>query len=342
MATFPTFPTSGKNGAVYITTSDGQALSLTAMTVQASYLYRGESFTNRIYTLGTGRTLINMRPEKQPTIDIDGIIDGLEIAPGAADDDVAVTAGSIEVNGVIVTVSADATVDLDVATAAGTVRWNAIHVNNSTGVIDVTPGTACSAVATLLDTFGTAAGQRPLIAVDEILMGFCYVGTAGQTITAAQINYFERESGGVDYEVLPNIGGCKLQVALSPVHTGNARRAVKFTGNYLDTVLSLIGTAKEWSLSADSTDVSDETFASGYKQSSVSGFSVTFSQLVADKKVIDAVFNRQGHCALKIEFPNGFGWQSAATIVPNITVNPTSMNSMSVTASLLDFPAESA
>lgn len=340
MAIFPTFPTSGKNSKVSITTGDGQALVLAEMALQSSYTYRGKTLANLVYLLGAGKTLINMRPEKQPTIDIDGILDGLEITPGAATDDVAVSAGTIEVDGESVTVSADATVDLTVATAASSVRWNAIHVDKTTGVLDVAAGAAVTAVTSLLDTFGTSAGQRPLVPANSLLVGFCYVGTAGQTIAASQIDYLEREYGGVDYEVLPNIGGCKLQTALAKVHAGSLGRKVKFSGSYLDNVLAEIGTAKEWSLSADSTDVSDETFASGYKQSSVSGFSVTFTQLVADKKVVNAVFQREGHCAIKVEFPNGFAWQSAATVVPNITVNPTSMNSMSVTASLLDFPAE--
>jgi hypothetical protein len=340
MATFPTFPTSGKNGKVSITTGDGQALVLSEMTLQPSYTYRGKSLANLIYLLGTGKTLINMRPEKQPTIDIDGIIDGLEITPGAAADDVAVSAGTIEVGGIIAAVSADATVDLTVATATNTTRWNAICVNTSTKALAVNAGTPTSAGGTLLDTYGTSAGQRPLIPGNELLIGWCGVGTAGQTIVSADIDYLNREYGGVDYEVLPNIGGCKLQRAIDKIHVGSIGRKVYFSGSYLDNVLSEIGTAKEWSLSADSTDVSDETFASGYKQSSVSGFSVTFTQLVADKKVINAVFSREGHCAIKVAFPNGFAWQSAATVVPNITVNPTSMNSMSVTASLLDFPAE--
>jgi hypothetical protein len=341
-AVFPTFPTSGKNAKVEISTSDGQALVLESMTKQASYTYRGEAYTNRIYLLGTGKTLLNMRPAKQPRIDIDGILQGLEISPGAADNQVAVSAGQIEVDGVVTAVSASPT--LAVSNAAADKCWNAVVVTKSTGVISVVKGTDG---ATLLDTFGDAAGQRPMTPITTILIGWVAVGPTAYTVLQSDINYLEREEGGIDYEVLPNIGGAKLQKALATIHASTIggtglSRLVKFSGSYLDAVMSEIGTAKEWSLTADSTDVSDETFASAYKQSSIGGFSVSFQQLVADKKAINAVFQRQGHCAIRVSFPNGFGWQSAATLVPNITVNPTSMNSMSVDAALMDFPEEAA
>lgn len=344
MANFPTFPTSGKNAKVKISTSDGQALVLADMTLQASSTIRGKTYTNLVYKLGTGKTLINMRPEKQPVIDIDGILDGLEISPGIADK-VSVTSGTIEVDGVSIAVPANTAVSLTNASAASTIQWNAIVVDKDDQTISAIAGTPSADTVALLDTFGDSAGQRPLVPSDQILIGWVQVSDTSEIVPVAQINYYEQETGGVDYELLPNLGGCKLQTAITKLHAATiggtpAGRAVKFTGNYLDAVISEIGTASEWTLTTNSSDVSAETFASAYGSSSVSGFSVTFSQLLADKKVINAVFNREGHCAIVVMFPNGFGWQSAATVVPNLTVNPTSMNSQSVTAALLDFPEE--
>ena len=346
MTTFPTFPTSGKNAAVEISTNDGQALVLSEMTKQASYIYRGRAYVNKIYLLGAGKTLFNMRPEKQPVVDINGILEGLELSPAAAGK-IAVSAGVIEVAGEPVTVAADGALALTLASAANTIQWNAVVTDIATGGLSVVAGTPIADTDPLLDTFGDTAGYRPLIPLDKLLIGWVQVGNSSAVIAASEINYLEREYGGIDYEILPNIGGCKLQAALSLIHSATiggtaSSRKVYFTGSYLDNVMAAIGTAKDWNLSADSTDVSDETLQSAYKQSSVSGFSATFNQLAADKKVINAVFEREGHCAVRLKFPNGFGWQFAATIVPNISVNPTSMNSISVTVSLLDFPAESA
>lgn len=344
--TFPTFPNSGKNSTVEISTNDGQALVLSEMTKQASYTYRGRAYVNKIYLLGTGKTLINMRPEKQPSIDIDGIIEGVELSPAAAGK-IAVSAGVIEVAGAQAAVVADPALALSLASAASTIQWNAIVVDIDDSALSVVAGTPSADSVPLLDTFGASAGQRPLVPLDKLIIGWVQVGNSSAVIAASAINYLEREYGGIDYEVLPNIGGCKLQAVLSLVHSATiggtaSARKVYFSGSYLDNVMSAIGTAKEWGMTANSTDVSDETFQSAYKQSSVSGFSVTFSQLAADKKVINAVFEREGHCAIRVKFPNGYGWQSSATLVPSVTSNPTSMIGITVTASLLDFPAESA
>lgn len=344
MANFPNSPSSGKNAQVRISLNDGQAINLQTMTKQSSYKYRGKTYTNTVYTLGTGKTLINMRPELQPTVYIDGIVQGLEITPGAADK-VSVTAGTIDVEGVSQAVEANSALALTVVeanTAGETLRWNAIVVDIDDNTLGVVAGTPSD---TLLDTYGDAAGQRPLVPADQLVLGWAKAGLATTKLTSADIDFQDREFAGVDYEILPNIGGCRLTTALPHIHAATiggtpAPRPVKFSGYYLDNVMSTIGTAKEWSLSADSTDVSDETFVAGYKQSSVSGFSVTFTQLAADKKVINAVFEREGHCAIQVLYPNGYGWQSAATVVPNLTVNPTSMSNISVTCSLLDFPAE--
>ena len=52
---FPKSPATGKGGAVYVNTSDGQLLNELAMTKQASYTYKGVSYTNRVYLLEIGR-----------------------------------------------------------------------------------------------------------------------------------------------------------------------------------------------------------------------------------------------------------------------------------------------
>ena len=339
MSTFPTFPMSGKNSAIEISTNDGQLLTLAEMTLQSSYTYRGETYADVIYLLGTGKTLINIRPAMMPMVYIDGILQGLDLAPGAADK-ISVTAGQVEIAGTVYSIAADA--ELALENASSDSCWNAIVIDTSTQALGVIKGTDG---ATLLDTYGDSAGQRPLIPSTKILVGWAGVGTTPSTLVATDIDYQDREFGGVDYEILPNIGGVKLQTALAKVHAATiggtpAARPVKFTGRYLDAVLSRIGTAKSWSMSPNTSDISDDTFGASYKQTEINGFGISFEQLAADKKVISSAFDRQGHCAIKLIMPNGFAWQSVATVAPTINSQVGSMINISVSGSLGDFPVE--
>lgn len=343
MTGFPTFPMSGKNSKVLISSGDGALLTLSPMTKQAAYSHKGEILTNQVYLLGTGKTLINMRPYLAPSVAIDGILQGMDIAPGAADK-VSVSAGLIEVDGVQTAVPANTAVALTIVSAASTIQWNAIVVDTGAQTISAVAGTPIADTETLLDTFGDAAGQRPLIPLDQLLVGWVQVGTTG-VIPAASINYFERENGGVDYEMLPNVGGVKLQAALTELHSATiggtpSSRAVKFTGRYLDNVMAQIGTAKSWSLTASSTQINEETFGSSYGSSEISGFTFSFDQLAADRKVIDAAWFKQGHCAVRLMMPNGFYWQSVATVVPTVNNSTGAMISISVSGSCGDFPVE--
>ena len=94
-------------------TSDGVKSTSAAMTLQASYTYKGKLYTNRVYKLGTNKTLINMRPEVAPKIDIDGLLlAGCDITPNAVADKVDVSGGIILVDGVQVPVTA-ATLEFD-------------------------------------------------------------------------------------------------------------------------------------------------------------------------------------------------------------------------------------
>lgn len=98
------------------------------------------------------------------------------------------------------------------------------------------------------------------------------------------IDFSERETGGIDYEILPNIGGCRLQNALAAIHMGGLPRPVKFSGYYQDSVLSEISTAKDWKLDAQSSSASETTLNNTYNSSEISGWTGSFNQLLADKK----------------------------------------------------------
>lgn len=341
-ALFPNTPGSGKGSKVFISNSDGALLSAVAMTKQATYEYKGKFYTNLVYLLGEGKTLINIRAEMQPVISIDGILQGLEISAGAADK-AAVSAGVDEVSGVQGAVAANAAVALT-RPAADKICWNAIIVTKSTGVITAVKGAdaADALPASLLLTYGTGAGQKPLIPVDSLLIGCVkLIDDGAAVITDSDIDYTDREDGGVDFQILPNIGGLKLQAALPVIHTGALAREVKFTGRYLDSALAEIPTAKGFTLSGSANTQSEETFGNAYSASSPGATSFTFEQLASDRKVFDAKVKREGFAAVRLQLPNGFYWQSVGSVTPSLTVNPTAFTSISVSGSCADEPATS-
>ncbi len=344
--TFPASPTSGKGGKVSLSFSDGNYEALSAMALQASYSYKGESLTNLVYLLGTGKTLFNMRPAVEPKIYIDGIIDGLLVTPASGNDAVAVSAGTIMVNGTAVTVSATASVDLSSARpSAGEGAWVAISVNKSTKAVTATAGkdtTGTGGIAALLSTWGDpssgAAGARPYIPVADLLIALLPLDNGAAVIESSEITYSDRETADVDIQILPNIGGCKIPTALVKLHAGGLGRAVSFTGYYLDSVLAEVGTAKSWNLTPATNQITESTFNRNIAQTEISGWNFTFEQLASDTKAKDAALLRQGYGAVRLYYPNGGYWQSVATIAPTFNCATGAINSISVSGSLADDP----
>jgi hypothetical protein len=339
--TFPTVPMTGKNGEVYMNSGDGAKLTSAVMTKQASYTYDGEVLANRVYLLGTGKTLINSRPAIAPRIDIDGIVDGLEVEPGTANDTVNVSVGSIMVDGVLTAVDSSES-PLSVTRPAATQgAWVAISVVKSTGAVKVTKGTDTSDAGGktgLLDTYGAEAGKRPLIATDELLIALIQLTNGAAKVLTTEIFYTDREFADIEAEILPNIGGVKITTALVALHTGAVAREVKFTGYYLDNIMTKIATAKKWGLTPGNNTVSDTTMGRLYSSTEIGSWAFNFEQLSTDGKVINNVLSRQGHCAVKLVYPNGGYWQGVGTIVPNFSCDPGSFLPITVSGSLLDTP----
>jgi len=352
MATFPTVPVTGKGGKVDVTFGDGPLITLTPMTEQATYNYRGDYIPNSndpstVYLLGAGMTLINMRPAVQPKIDIDGILQGLDITPSTANNTAKVSRGVIEVDGASVIVSADDTVVLS-RPAADKWAWNLISVDKAAATIAVTKGndTADSAIASLLLTYGDSAGQKPCIPVGNLLIGAIrLLSNAAGVVAPVDILSTDIEFGGIDYFLMPNVGGVKLPSALVKCHAAaiagpGAARAVKFTGRFMDGLFANVGTAKEWNLTPSSQDTEESTMLGSYSSSEISGWSWSIEQLAADKKLVDAAFLRQGYVGVRLRYPNGFGYQFAGTAVPSLKCAVGSMNAISVSGKCLDWPEE--
>jgi len=339
---FPTAPATGKNGKVSITTGDGNLLSLEAMTLQASYTLRGEVLANQVYLLGTGKTLINMRSAKEPHVYIDGIIDGLEITPGTANDTIDVSAGTIMVSGVETSISAQTGVAVARTVTAGESCWLSIGVDKVSKVVAAVAGAVVSGTATaLLDTWvdGGTAGARPTVPVDNLLVGLIQSTSApAAIILSSAIKYYDRESSDIDVEVLPNIGGAKITTALIKCHTGSLGRVLNFTGYYMDDVISEIGTAKSWSLNPASNQVSEQIFSRTVSITETGAWSFSFSQLATDTKAKDNILKRQGYAGFRLTYPNGGYWQGVGTFTPTFSCAPGALSAIEISGSLLDDP----
>jgi hypothetical protein len=336
---FPTSATTGKGGKVLMNLSDGVLLTNSAMTKQASYTYKGTTYANRMYLLGTGKTLINMRPGVEPEVNIDFIADGLLISGTSSNDEIATSAGTIVVAGVETSVVADASVAVT-RPASGEGAWVAVSVNKSTGVITATKGTdttGSAGIAGLLDTWGSSAGQRPLIPVADLLVGLLKLSNGAAAVTGSDIFYFDRELQ-VPYQLASNIGGALINTALVACHVGTLTRVVNFTGYYLDTVLSEIGSAKSWSLNPNANTVSESTLGNEYSATELSGWSFSFEQLATSAEVINNLLNRQGYGAVRLQYPNGGYFQSACTFTATFNNAAGSFNNISVSGSMTDQP----
>ena len=354
----PTKPTSGKYSQVLVSTNDGIPFTKSTLTKQATYTYRGRTYANQIYLLGTGKTLLNVHPDHEPEIFIDGVQSGLEITPGTAVGTLDIALGTIEVAGEIESVAAAAAhAIVDVAdpvssadTTASFYKYVSVYVDN----IDTAPavaslaqaGTGVSATAALTGNFGTGVGDAPLIPADALLLAVVIIqrnagDTAFELISADNIDNSDREMAGTGFMILPNLGGVHLtDGALVVCHTGTLPRPVKMTGKYLDNSLSLISTAKQWEFTPSQNSLSEETFSASFAQTEMGSWTFTFEQLAADDKIIDAMLKRGGHFGLRVLYPNGRGYQSVATGSAPMRAAVGEMLPRNVSGSLGDEPAE--
>lgn len=335
----PTIPQTGKNAKVSLSFNDGAQATALALIKQAAYNYNGESFANRVYLLGSGK-MINSRPAANPQVFIDGILDGIDVS-STVSNEVATTAGSILVNNETVAVPADTSVAI-VRPASTQAAWFAITCDKATGAIDIVAGTDTTAgtgKAGLLTTYGSGAGQKPLIATDKLLVCYLKLDSTAGVITSDEIEYTDREWASLSYRLIPSIGGVIIAQALVSLHTGGVARDVKFTGKYWEsTALAQIGDAQQWSVTPNTSTVSAVTFSGGPSESQIDNWSFTFNQLFTDAKALDAIYNRQGYAAVKLELASGQYFLFVGSFAGGITVEPGSFIVQQLSGSIQDRP----
>jgi hypothetical protein len=335
----PSVPQTGKGAKVSLSFNDGIATTGFAMTMQASYSYNGETLTDKVYLLGSGK-MINSRPAANPFVYIDGILDGADISSTVADK-LIVTAGNMLVGNATVAIVADASLNIS-RPAATQACWTAIVVDKATGVVSEVKGTdttAATGKAGLLNTYGIAAGQKPLIAADELLLVYIGIDATTGVIASSEFNYSDREWSSFSYQMMPSIGGIKIAESLPKIHTGGVSRSVYFSGKYWESsALAAVGDAQQWSVTPNTSSVSAVTFTGGPSESQIDNWSFTFNQLFTDSKALDAIYNRQGYAAVKLQLASGQYFMFVGSFAGGISVEPGSFIIQSLSGSIQDRP----
>jgi hypothetical protein len=328
----------GKGAKVSLSFNDGVSTTI-ALTLQASYSYSGETLVDRVYTLGANR-MINSRPAANPLCYVNGILDGADISSSVSNE-VAVTAGNMLIDNAAVAIVAKSDVAI-VRPAATQACWTAIVADMATGVVSAVKGadtTAGTGKAGLLATYGTGAGQKPLIAVDELLIAYLDLDSTAGVVGSNEMHFDEREWASVSYRMLPSVGAVIISQALPKIHTGGVARSVFFSGKYWEaTALANVGDAQQWSVTPNTSSVSAVTFTGGPSESQIDNWSFTFNQLFTDAKALDAIYNRQGYSAVKLELASGHYFLFVGSFAGGITVEPGSFIVQQLSGSIQDRP----
>lgn len=204
-------------GQVLAQVGNGTLTPYAAATKQATYAVEGKTLTNLVYLIAS--KIFNMKKDYAPTLRVNGLVSGCAVT-SLTNDNVEVAAGVVYINGAEVTVAEDLTVAIT-RPATGKYAHYAV-VASTAGAVTLVKGTDGD---TLLTTYGSSAGQKPLTATDVAVIRYftAYSDTAG---VIPQTDMSEGESANVDYKWLPLHGGVRLFTALPLNKTGGISRAV--------------------------------------------------------------------------------------------------------------------
>lgn len=223
-----------KRGAINTQAGDGQLVTQMALTKTASTTVDGELLTNRQYL--SGRYPWNKKTGYLPVIRVNGVVSGCVVSGDAVNDNVQLSAGVANVNGVVVAVGADTTVAITRG-AASKYAVSAVCVDNA-GTVSVVKGTDGDALNL---TGFDGAGKKPLTAVTLAVLA--YVVTFGDAAAVIPNSDIYLGEDGNAYNIVDSLrGGVVLSQALELNKTGAVSRAVY--ASFYDISASLVPVAK--------------------------------------------------------------------------------------------------
>lgn len=206
---------------VMMPVSEGVAHGMQALTLQASASFDGETLLNRAYNGGSGKALINTSPSFAPVVKVNGLVSGCAITPTATNNDIAIAAGKVNINGVEITVSADSSTLLT-RPASDKYAIYAISVAADGTTFTATKGTDGDALD--WSAYG-GAGQMPLCPAANAVIGYIWLlDDAAAVVPAANIS--AGESANIPYDIDAIRGNVILPAALPLSYAGGVRRPV--------------------------------------------------------------------------------------------------------------------
>jgi len=212
-------------------------------------------------TFNSAATLWSRRAGFAPTVRPDGLLSGGTVTATATNNQVAVTAISCNLAGVVTAVSAG---NLLITRPAGNVsKVNSVTVNSS-GVLAMVAGTDGSTTA-FVETRG-AAGGPPFIPVGSIEIAQVRVTTStAAAISAAQLFavpglHVERADGPL-FDINYTTGQVVFQAALPLIHTGALPKGV--FASYASPIFATIAQATDFVMPETSYSVSSTQIYGG-------------------------------------------------------------------------------
>ena len=206
---------------VMMPVSNGVAHGMQALTLQASASFDGQTLANMAYNGGAGKNLWNTSPAFAPVVKINGVVSGCAVSPTATNNDISVAAGVVNINGVAVTVAADASTLL-VRPANDKYAIYAISVAADGTTFTATKGTDGDALD--WSAYG-GAGQMPLCPAANAVIAYVWLfDDADGVIPAANIS--AGESANIPYDIDAIRGNVILPASLPLSYTGAIRRPV--------------------------------------------------------------------------------------------------------------------
>lgn len=206
---------------VIMPVSAGVAHGMQALTKQATASFDGQTIANKAYNGGSGKNLWNTSPSYAPVVKINGVVSGCEVTPTSTNNDVAVAAGVVNINGIAVTVAADASTTL-VRPANNKYAIYALSVGADGTTFTATKGTDGDALD--WSAYG-GAGQMPLCPANNAVIKYIWLfDDADGVVPAANIP--EGESANLSYEIDAIRGNVILHNALPLSYTGGVERPV--------------------------------------------------------------------------------------------------------------------
>jgi hypothetical protein len=232
----------------------------------------------------TQAEFISPNEDLEPVVRLDGVVTGLTLLAGDGYNEVDYSAGTVYINGSLITVVAGTVSDIPRPLVSGNVRVTALTVD-SNGDVNKTSGTE----GTSSSTRG-AAGAPPFLPISEVLIGYVtatYYGgseSGASVIAASEINDETRERSTIpSYEVVyhdgsgddaQNVGIIKLATVLPTIHAasaagpGTAVRAVYASYNAAE--FEQIAGAYDWSFDEDIATIASKAYGDSAEEKALS------------------------------------------------------------------------